>query len=592
MAKKTLSLAMQKEIFGLFFKTAMKYKARTTLAVAGAVVTAIVGAFVGPYIISILLERIQNGTVSFDTSVGIIVLYIITQIWGEVIGWRLNMFFAWTMETAAQRDLYRKIFTQLTNQSLSFHADRFGGALVSQTTKLIGSFERFWDTIIFQVAPSIASLIAAITIMSFMLWPYAVFLAALSVVFGITVFYGSRFMANRNKEETQASTASNAHVADAVTNVMTIKSYGRERDELAVMDAKTLTWREKSLSTMRGFLGVSTIYSSLLAITNIVALLAAIWASQNHAAPIGVVYLAVTYTFTVVRYLWEMNSIMRNYNRIMGDAHDMTEILQLEPTVVDTTKKKLIVKQGALSISDVTFTHDGAATPLFKNFTLDIPKGQQVGLVGPSGSGKTTITKLVLRFADVDAGSITIDGTDIKKVSQESLRKSIAYVPQEPMLFHRSLRENIAYGKPDATDKEILRAAKQANALEFINDLPEGLDTTVGERGVKLSGGQRQRIAIARAILKDAPILILDEATSALDSESEKLIQEALERLMKGRTSIVIAHRLSTIAKLDRVVVMANGEIVEDGTHATLSKTKGGVYAKLWSHQSGGFIEE
>lgn len=592
MAKKSLSLAMQKEIFGLFFKTAMKYKTRTILAVVGAAITAIVGAFIGPYIISILLERIQSGTVTFDSSVMIIVLYVATQIWGEVIGWRLNMFLTWTMETASQRDLYRNIFTQLTNQSLSFHADRFGGALVSQTTKLIGSFERFWDTIIFQVAPSIASLIAAITIMSFLLWPYAIFLAILTVIFCFTVFFGSRFMANRNKEEAQASTASNAHVADAVTNVMTIKSYGRERDELQTMDQKTQTWREKSLSTMRGFLGISTIYSSLLATTNIVALLAAIWAAQNHTAPISVVYLAVTYTFTVVRQLWEMNNIMRNYNRIMGDAHDMTEILKLEPSVIDTTKKKLIVSDGSLAISNITFTHDGASASLFKDFSLAIPAGERVGLVGPSGSGKTTITKLVLRFADVESGAIKIDGTNIAEVTQESLRKSIAYVPQEPMLFHRSLRENIAYGKPDATDQEILRAAKQANALDFIKDLPEGLDTTVGERGVKLSGGQRQRIAIARAILKDAPILILDEATSALDSESEKLIQEALERLMKGRTSIVIAHRLSTIAKLDRVVVMANGAIVEDGTHSSLSQTKGGVYAKLWAHQSGGFIEE
>ncbi len=212
--------------------------------------------------------------------------------------------------------------------------------------------------------------------------------------------------------------------------------------------------------------------------------------------------------------------------------------------------------------------------------------------MGPSGSGKTTLTKLLLRFADVDKGSIKVDGTSISKVTQESLRKSIAYVPQEPMLFHRSLRENIAYGKPDATDDEIRQAAIQANAIDFIDKLPEGFDTIVGERGVKLSGGQRQRIAIARAILKDAPILVLDEATSALDSESEQLIQSALERLMKGRTSIVIAHRLSTIAKLDRIIVLEDGRITEDGAHTDLLKKKGGTYASLWNHQSGGFIEE
>ena len=204
---------------------------------------------------------------------------------------------------------------------------------------------------------------------------------------------------------------------------------------------------------------------------------------------------------------------------------------------------------------------------------------------------KTTLTKLLLRFADIESGAITIDGTSIQDATQASLRKAIAYVPQEPLLFHRSLRDNIGYGRPDATEKDIEAAAKKANALEFIKQLPEGFDTLVGERGVKLSGGQRQRIAIARAILKDAPILVLDEATSALDSESEKLIQDALQELMKNRTSIVIAHRLSTIAKLDRIIVLEDGEIKEDGSHDGLI-ARGGVYAKLWAHQSGGFIEE
>jgi ATP-binding cassette subfamily B protein len=212
-------------------------------------------------------------------------------------------------------------------------------------------------------------------------------------------------------------------------------------------------------------------------------------------------------------------------------------------------------------------------------------------VVGHSGSGKTTLTRLLLRFSDIESGAIMIDGQDIGNVTQKSLRESIAYVPQEPMLFHRSLRENIAYGKPNATMKEITAAAEKANALEFIKKLPDGFETTVGERGVKLSGGQRQRIAIARAILKDAPILVLDEATSALDSDSEKLIQDALSKLMKGRTSIVVAHRLSTIAKLDRIIVLEDGQIAEQGSHDELLKQKG-TYAKLWAHQSGGFIEE
>ena len=582
---------MQKQIFRLFWRGAMKYKARTLAAFLGTFLTPLIASFGAPFIISRLLEQIQAGTVTLEGSIPLILMYAVVEIYGQLIGWRINLFLNWTMETAAQCDLYRRIFTALTEQSLTFHADRFGGALVSQTTKLIGAFERFWDTIFFQVMPSFTSVVAAITILGFIFWQYAIVLAIVTVIFGTAVFFGSRFMLKRSKEEAQASTATNAHVADAITNVMTIKSHGWEADELEKLDINTKTWREKSLSTMRGFLGVSSVYSGIITLLNISALVAAIWAAEHQVVSIGTVYLAITYTFTVARQLWEMNGIMRNYNRIMGDAHDMTEILALVPEVQNNSHKALVVPKGEIIFKDATFTHGGSKSPIFTNFNLIIKPGERVGLVGHSGSGKTTLTRLLLRFADVEEGSVSIDKTNIADITQQSLRQNIAYVPQEPLLFHRSLRENIAYGKPDATDVEIKKAAKQANAMEFIADLPDGLETMVGERGVKLSGGQRQRIVIARAILKNAPILVLDEATSALDSESEKLIQDSLDNLMKGRTSIVIAHRLSTIAKLDRIIVLDHGTIVEEGTHSALLK-KNGTYAKLWAHQSGGFIEE
>jgi ATP-binding cassette subfamily B protein len=582
---------MQKDIIRLFWQTAMKYPVRTLFSLSGAAVTNVIGSFAGPYIISIILEKLQSGTVTFESVSGLIVVYTISQIYGQILGWRLNLYFTWTMETYGQRDLYQRIFSALTNQSLGFHSDRFGGALVSQTTKLIGSFERFWDTLIFQLVPSIASIVGATVILSFVFWQYALLLLGLSVIFVIAVFFGSRFLAVRNKEEAQASTATNAYVADAVSNVMAIKSHGRESFELGELTDRAVTWRGKSLANMRGFLGVSSVYSTIIATLNTVALVGAIWASEHNTISIGVVYLAVTYTFTVSRQLWEMNSIMRNYNRIMGDAHDMTEILSLTPSVVDKTDTPLHVEKGEITFKNVGFAHTDSNEQLFKDFNLTIKSGERIGLVGHSGSGKTTLTRLLLRFSDIESGAIMIDGQDISNVTQKSLRESIAYVPQEPMLFHRSLRENIAYGKPNATMKEITAAAEKANALEFIKKLPDGFETTVGERGVKLSGGQRQRIAIARAILKDAPILVLDEATSALDSDSEKLIQDALSKLMKGRTSIVVAHRLSTIAKLDRIIVLEDGQIAEQGSHDELLKQKG-TYAKLWAHQSGGFIEE
>ena len=582
---------MQKRIFSLFWRTAMKYRGRTLVALFGAVITPFIAGYVIPFIVSRVLELLQNGNLTLDAAWPLIFAYIAAEIYAQILGWRINLYFVWTMEATAQRDLYRKIFATLTNQSLTFHADRFGGALVSQTTKFIGAFERFWDTIFFNILPLLTGIIAAVTILSFIFWQYALCLAILAVVFAIAVFFGSKFLFIRNKEEAQASTDTNAQVADAITNVMAIKAHGREAEELERLADRATILREKSLANMRGFLGVSTGYSSIVTVLNVVALIAAIWAAEHQLISIGTVYLAVTYTFNVARQLWEMNSIMRSYNRILGDANDMAEILNMTPDVQDTSKKRLAVTKGKIVFENVQFAHSGASENLFEDFMLTVKPGQRVGLVGHSGSGKTSLTRLLLRFSNIEGGRILIDDQNIAKVTQESLRKSIAYVPQEPLLFHRSLSENIAYGKPDASEEEIREAAKQANALEFIEGLPDGFKTMVGERGVKLSGGQRQRIVIARAILKNAPVLVLDEATSALDSESEKLIQGALSKLMKGRTSIVIAHRLSTIAKLDRIVVLDHGKIVEDGTHDQLIKQKG-VYASLWAHQSGGFIEE
>jgi ATP-binding cassette subfamily B protein len=306
---------------------------------------------------------------------------------------------------------------------------------------------------------------------------------------------------------------------------------------------------------------------------------------------ISTLILIVNYSMQIMGELWNVNNIFKGVNRVFGDAYEMTEILDMEDDVRDMPgAKPLVVKRGAISYDGVSFKHHDAKESIFTDFNLDIKPGERIGLVGISGSGKTTLTKLLLRFADCDQGQISIDGQNIKDVQQVSLRESIAYVPQETSLFHRTIAENIAYAKPDATQAEIERAAKLANAHEFIKDLPNGYETLVGERGIKLSGGQRQRIAIARAILKDAPILVLDEATSALDSESEALIQDALVKLMKGRTSIVVAHRLSTIASLDRIIVLDNGKIVEQGSHAELLK-KGGEYNKLWSRQSGAFLD-
>ena len=583
-----------KEIFRLFWKTSVPYKHRRNLAIFFAMLTLVVTIFVGPLIIAQLLSIIQHNQLHDSKNLWtLIALYSVSGLWSSVIGWRLVLYLVWTFETAMQRDLYARCFSKLTNQTLFFHSNKFGGSLVSQTNKLVGAVESFWDTIIWSVLPLVVSLVGSIIVLSTLLWQYALFLLIFSIVFSLVVYYGSKPMAKLTKKEAKSSNKLNGQLADVISNVLAVKSSGAEATEQKFFAKTVSSWRSSSLDVMRGFLKVSTIYSSINMVIKIGAIAFAVYAAQNNLVSVASVYLIITYTGSVAHELWNMNGIMRNYNRIIGNANDMVEILQTPTTLIDKSDLKLKVTNGEISMDKITFTHDeGQGDTLFHDFSLEIKPGEKIGLVGASGSGKTTLTKLLLRFADIDSGEITIDGQDISEVTQASLRAKIAYVPQEPLLFHRSVRENIAYGRPDATDAEIEEAAKKAGAYDFIVGLKDGFDTMVGERGIKLSGGQRQRVAIARAILKDAPILILDEATSALDSESEALIQKSLETLMKNRTSIVIAHRLSTIAKLDRIIVLKDGKIVEDGSHDELINKKRGVYAKLWARQSGGFIEE
>ena len=583
---------MQKKTLQLFWNYTKPYSLRRNIALIGVVLSVAIESYLAPYILSLFINKLQYSTVTLESSWPIILSYGGALLLSTVITWRITLWATWSFEVKAQRDLATDVLDKLSHHSMNFHANRFGGSLISQASKLIGAIERFWDTIIWELLPIVTGVISATIILSFILWPYAVFLFVLSILFSTAVFIGSRFMLELNRRDVAAYTKLTGFVADVVTNISTVKAFGTEPSEILSAKQKSDYWHERSLDSMRGFLKVSSVWSVMIVALYIASLIFAVIAAERSALPIATVYLILTYTLTVGRQLWSINGVMRSYNRLMGDAHDMMEVMHLPADIIDTGTNSLTSVAGVVRFDTVSFAHDnGEGIEVFKDFDLTISSGERVGLVGHSGSGKTTLTRLLLRFSDIDAGTITIDGTDISKVSQESLRRSISYVSQEPLLFHRSLRDNISYGKVGATEQQIIEAATRANAMEFINDLPDGFDTMVGERGVKLSGGQRQRVAIARAILKNAPILVLDEATSALDSESEKLIQASLEELMKGRTSIVIAHRLSTIAKLDRIVVLENGTIVEDGNHGELLKKKG-TYAKLWSHQSGGFIEE
>ncbi|HSX17345.1 MAG TPA: ABC transporter ATP-binding protein [Patescibacteria group bacterium] len=522
-------------------------------------------------------------------------LAIALEAFGGIVLWRIVIYFNYKLEANVVRDLNRKVFNHLMRLSPSFHANHFGGSLVSQTSKLTGAYIRFTDSTVFQVLGVVWSLLFT----SILLIHKAPVFVVLLVVF--TVFYMScamlitRKVRRLNAEEAEASNDQTGQLADAVTNVMAIKGFAAGKMESDRFDDVSETARKATIKVMWATLKVESAFGTIGVSINALSLILATASIVMFHADIAVVFLMLNYAGDILTRLWDFSTqALRNYNRAFGDAQAMTEILAIEPEIKDPLHpEKSHIKQGAIAFKDVDFTHPDSrqGDTLFANLNLSIKPSEKIGLVGHSGSGKTTLTRLLLRFSDIDGGHILIDGQDITSITQDDLRRSIAYVPQEPLLFHRSIRENIAYGKPDATEAEIKLAAEKAYASEFIDKLPKGYDTLVGERGVKLSGGQRQRVVIARAILKDAPILVLDEATSALDSESEKLIQAALWQLMKGRTAIVIAHRLSTIQKMDRIIVLDQGEILEEGTHHSLLQHKG-TYAKLWAHQSGGFLEE
>lgn len=495
------------------------------------------------------------------------------------------------LETKVRPELQMRVFNLLINQSLNFHANNFSGALVNQTNKFTSAYISLTDTFVLSVIITIITSLFAIGVTAFVL-P----LAALAMLIWTIFFVWLNIVLTQKRihlshAASEADSVLTAHLADAIGNVAAIKAFGKESAEYATHEHKALDRTHKKYRSWMRATRNDMVFGFMMSGLQLGVLIVLIYSGLHGLLTVGTALLVQVYITQLIAQLWGLSNMSRNIEQALSDAAEMTEILGDELEIKDPAHPKpMHVTKGAIEFANVTFTHDGDRDALFTNFSLQVKPGEKIGLVGHSGSGKTSLTRLLLRFVDIDSGAITIDSQNIAQVAQADLRSYIAYVPQEPLLFHRSLRENIAYGKPDATEDDVRRAATLAHAEEFISQLPKGYDTMVGERGVKLSGGQRQRIAIARAILKDAPILVLDEATSALDSESEKLIQDALKKLMEGRTTIVIAHRLSTIQHMDRIVVLERGAITEQGSHKELV-AGGGTYAELWAHQSGGFIK-
>jgi ATP-binding cassette, subfamily B, bacterial len=480
----------------------------------------------------------------------------------------------------------------LLAKDTAFFHENFAGSLTKRVLSYASEYEDFVDTLAFQIVANLVPLVFA----SVVLWQYDPLLVVVLVgTIGVTGLAVAPLIRRRQSlvDAREASWARlSGNVADTLANMDAVRAYASERREAAehrrrVSDHRRLTLLTWDYHNLR----IDTLVAPLSIVVNVAGLLLALAvASRSGVAGVETVVVTFAYFVQATKILFDFNQIYRQLERTLTEAAQFSELLLDPPTVLDPESPEPVARQGASVVLErVRFTHAGDRAPLFDGLDLRVADGERVGLVGRSGGGKTSIVRLLLRLMDVDGGRILVGGQDITRLSQADLRGLIAYVPQDPVMFHRTIAENIGFGRPGATAAQIRAASEAAHVLEFVEGLPQGFDTLVGERGVKLSGGQRQRVAIARAILRDAPILLLDEATSALDSESEAHIQAALWTMMEGRTAIAVAHRLSTVAGMDRLIVLDRGRIAEDGSHAELL-ARGGGYAQLWQRQSGGFL--
>ncbi|MBB2191532.1 ABC transporter ATP-binding protein [Gluconacetobacter azotocaptans] len=505
-----------------------------------------------------------------------------------VAGRRMSYLGITFLTARVMRDIAQTAFARVQRFSTDWHGNTFAGSTVRRLTRGMWAVDTLADTLMLMLLPGILVL-GATTVVLALRWPLmGTLLGASSVgLVLMSTLLTLRYVAPSARLANAWDTRMGAALADAVTCNAVVKAFGAEQREEARLSWILSRWQKRTeRSWVRGTNSgnLQNLAALAMRVLLVGAVLALWW--RGRAGPGDVAYV-LTMVFLVQGYLRDIGQQISMVQRSVNEMEELVAIYRLPMGVADAAgASPLRVTHGVIRFDHVSFGYRAQQGPLFRDLSIDIPAGSRVALVGPSGSGKTTLVKLLQRLYDVSDGRILIDGTDIATITQSSLRSQIAIVQQEPVLFHRSLAENISYGRPDATLAEIQEAARQANAAGFIDRLPKGYATMVGERGVKLSGGERQRVAIARAFLANAPILIFDEATSSLDSESEILVQEAMERLMVGRTVLVIAHRLSTVVGLDRILVFARGELREDGSHAELIAQDGGLYRRLFELQS------
>jgi len=571
-----------------------KYKKLFWIATLGSIFGVLFQDILAPFAISRAFLKMQSAYarhqyVNFGYLVPYVIAFTVFMIMGLIIG-RIQGYSAWLIEDKVEKDMIIDAFDKLEHKGQTFHSNRFGGSLVSQVNKYVGAYERLMDEYFWSILTGIVSLLGSLIVLWIVAPKFALLLIAIVIIYVFLISKRVKTQMPYNIELSESESKRTAELADAITNISNIRAFANEEYELDRFK-KTAYDTSKKRTKLAFEVFKSEIASHTMTNTfRILAFSYGVIAVTAFHSSASILYLVISYSSGIVDRLRQFGRTLRNINQGLSDSNEMLNTLEVAEEIKNPENpEKSKISRGDINFSNVLFTHNENKNALFKDFNVHIKQGEKIGLVGPSGSGKTTFTNLLLRVIDVDGGHIDIDGQDIRKITQKDLRRAITYVPQEPVLFHRSIADNIGYGDLDADNDAIVGAAKLANAHEFIEKLPMGYKTLVGERGVKLSGGQRQRIAIARAMLKNSPILILDEATSALDSENEAKVQDALNKLIRSRTTIIVAHRLSTIKDVDRILVIKNGIISEEGSHKELIR-KDGLYAKLWNRQSGGFI--
>lgn len=591
MRRREETYSTKTQVLKEYWRAIQPHKAAGFFIVAAMIITGIVSISV-PVLYKHFFDLLTQATDKSKVAPELLgtIIFILSMNGISWLFFRAATFANSNFQTAVMAGLKKNSFDVLLGHSYSFFANRFTGSLVQRINRFSRSFESLTDRLFWNIIPLSVRIIGMTSVVWFIEPTIAFVIIAMVSSFLVFNYFFARWKLKYEIERAEADSFSTAVLSDAVTNHSTIQLFNGEKTEAdyfkEVADEQaritSFTWNLNGIT--------DSVQAAFLIISEFSLFYFSIGYWQAGAFSVGTFVLIQSYLISLGGQLWDFSRVIRDLYQSFADAKEMVDIIILPREITDAPgAKPLKMKSGSIDFKDVSFNFNQTRKVL-DHFSLSIPGGQKIALVGPSGAGKSTIVRLVLRLYDVSVGEILIDGQDISKVQLATLRDNVALVPQDPILFHRTLMENIRYGKRNATDEEVKRVAALAHCDEFIKGLPDGYNTYVGERGIKLSGGERQRIAIARAMLKNAPILILDEATSSLDSHSESLIQDALGKLMEGKTAIVVAHRLSTIRKMDRIIVIAGGIVMEEGTHEQLSKKKGGLYKKLWTLQAGGFI--